>query len=503
MERAGEESASASAEIERTCARRSVPAGVGFEWLESFARLSPVAIFRVDAEGRCTYVNERWVQLSGYPMEAALGDEWQRAVHPEDVPRIQREWQEAVRQGTPYRTEVRYVQPGGKIVWVLAETVEHRDAHGSLLGYISTVTDISELRCVREELQRTRELLEQRVRERTALCEQMALTMAASGDAIMTADLSGKIVNWNAAAETIFGYSAAEMIGRTTFAVTPADRLGEAEALKARVRGGERVDCLETVRVARSGELIEVALSLFPLRNADGVIVGMSGIARDIRGQKKAERRLHQISGRLLRLQDEERRRFARELHDSTAQSVAALALNLSLLHHQGADLPEERRAELVADCLTLAEGVGRELSTHAYLLHPPLLDERGLGAALRWLVSGFAKRSGLAVEIEIDPRVGRLPAALELTIFRVVQESLTNVHRHAKSPTAGVGLRVEDDAIVVEVRDAGCGLPREGEDCIGVGIAGMRERLAQIGGALTIESSSAGTHIIGRIPKS
>jgi len=503
MERAGEEPVSASAEIARTRDGSGAPGWHGLDWFESFARLSPVAIVRADVQGRCTYANECWVKLSGFPVEVALGDEWERAVHPEDVPRIRREWGEAARLGIPYRTEFRYVQPSGKIVWVLAETVEHRDPGGDLLGYISTVTDISELRRVREELLRSHEELEERVRERTAQWEHMALIVAASGDAIISSDLSGKIVSWNRAAEEIFGYSAAEMIGRTTVAVTPADRLDEARMLIERVRSGERVDSFETVRVARSGELIEVELSIFPLRDVEGKIAGTSAMVRDIRARKKAERRLHQLSGRLLRLQDEERRHLARELHDSTAQSLAALSLNLSLLHRNAASLSEEKRASLLAEGLGLAETIGRELRTHAYLLHPPLLDERGLGAALRWLIDGFAARSGVAVEIEIEPDLGRLPDQMELTVFRVVQESLANVHRHAHSPTASVRVALEEDAIVVKICDVGRGLPPNGEEAIGVGIAGMRERLAQVGGTLAIVSNSTGTTVTARIPES
>lgn len=501
MERPGEEIVSASAELERTRERGGVPGWEGPDWFESFARLSPVAICWADVQGRVTYANDCWERLSGFPLEVAMGDEWVRAVHPEDVPRIRESWIESVRLGIPCRTEFRYVWPNGKIVWVLAQTVEHRDRQGNLLGYISTVTDTSELHRVREELQRSHELLEQRVRERTAQWEQMAMIVAASGDAIISSALAGTITSWNDAAERIFGYSAAEMIGKTTFVITPADRLAESKSLKHRVRQGERIDDFETVRVARSGELIEISLSLFPLRDPDGRVIGTSAIVRDIREQKKAERRLHQLSGRLLRMQDEERRRLARELHDSTAQSLAALAVNLSLLNHHAANLSEEKRTTLLADGLDLAETIGRELRTHAYLLHPPLLDERGLPAALRWLAEGFSTRSGIAVDLDLSPHLSRLPEQVELTVFRVVQESLSNIHRHAKSPTVRITLGQKGRMVLLEVRDAGTGLPKAPEDCIGVGIAGMRERVAQLGGTLKLETSPAGTTVAALIP--
>jgi PAS domain S-box-containing protein len=501
MERTGEEIVSASTELERTREGYGVSGWEDMDSFESFARLSPVAICRADVQGRVTYANERWEKLSGFPLEVALGDEWERAVHPEDVPRIRTEWAQAARLGIPYRTEFRYVWPDGKIVWVLGQTVEHRDRQGNLLGYISTVTDISELHRVREELQRSHGLLEERVRERTAQWEHMAMIVAASADAIVSSDMAGAIVSWNRAAERIFGYCAEEMIGRTSLAITPADRAEESIALKERARHGERVDYVETIRVARSGELIEVGLSIFPLHDATGKVIGTSMIIRDIREQKKAERRLSQLSGRLLRLQDEERRRLARELHDSTAQSLAALAMNLSVLN-SSVDLPPEKRSALLADGLALAQSIERELRTHTYLLHPPLLEERGLAAALCWFVDGFAIRSGVAVNLDFAREIGRLPERVELTIFRVVQESLANVHRHAKSPTATVRLWKSDGAIRLEVRDFGCGLPYGALDCAGVGIAGMRERLAQIGGLLRMESNGKGVTVAVEIPE-
>jgi PAS domain S-box-containing protein len=329
----------------------------------------------------------------------------------------------------------------------------------------------------------------------------MAKIVAASADAIVSSDLSGGIVSWNQAAETIFGYTAEEMIGKTSFVITPPERLEEARMIKEHARRGERVDHLETFRVARSGELIEVAMSVFPLRDAAGVVSGTSAVMRDIREQKKAERRLRQISGRLLTVQDEERRRLALELHDSTAQSLAALSINLSLLHQDDGSAPPAKRATWVADSLALAEGIARELRTHAYLLHPPLLDERGLPAALRWFVEGFAARSGIDVELAIAPEIARLPEPVEMTIFRVVQESLSNVHRHAKSATARIRLARAGGWITVEICDDGCGMARDLSESVGVGIAGMRERLAHLGGVLTMESSPSGTAVKARIP--
>jgi signal transduction histidine kinase len=163
--------------------------------------------------------------------------------------------------------------------------------------------------------------------------------------------------------------------------------------------------------------------------------------------------------------------------------------------------LPEEKRHALLADGLLLAETIGREMRTHAYLLHPPLLDERGLPAALQWLVQGFSERSGIVVHLVVAPEVERLPEQVELTIFRVVQESLSNIHRHSRSATAEIRLTRTPTLATLEVRDAGCGLPPKADERMGVGIAGMRERAAQLGGELTIESAAGGTAVRACLP--
>ena len=500
MDRGPEESAKVSAKGKRPDGSGGGPAGDD-SWLQTLAQISPVAIFRSDAVGRCVYVNGHWSELTGISEAEALGEGWVNGLHPEDAPRVVAEWRRACAEGRNFRMEYRYRRADGRVCWVFGQARELRNAQGRITGYIGVAMDITELRAMREELQRSQAALEERVRERTAQWEHMALIVAASLDGIISSDLAGCIVSWNAAAERIFGYTADEMIGRTTFELTPPERIEEAKKLKRQVQGGKRVDSFETVRMARSGELIEVELSLFPLRNAAGKIVGTSAIVRDVREKKMAERRLRQLSGRLLQVQDEERRRLARELHDSTAQSLGALTVNLSLLTGRAADLAAQKRAELLTESLALAESIARELRTHAYLLHPPLLDERGLPAALRWLAEGLAARSGLAIDVKVAANLGRLPEAVERTIFRIAQESLANVHRHAKSPTAGLRLRRKKGGLELEVRDAGCGLPRKVSGRVGVGIAGMRERVAQLGGTLEIRSDAGGTIVTARIP--
>jgi PAS domain S-box-containing protein len=485
----------------RTRDAGSVAASAENRLLRYLADLSPVGVVQADPNGKFVYANARWCQMAGCTEAMAVDCNWMDFVHPDDVEAVREAWTRMHDYGVPFSLEFRYRPNGGREVWVCSQAMELRDGQGRLVGYLGTATEITEVRRMREEIQRCRVELETRVRGQMIQWEQMALIVASSADAIISSDMSGKIVSWNHAAERIFGYFADYMIGRTAQDIIPEDRWEEAEAIKQRVRQGERVDHFETVRVASDGSPIEVAISVYPLVDPSGIVTGTCTILRDVREQKEAERQLRQFSGRLLQVQDEERRRLARDLHDSTAQSLAALSVNLSILSQHGDQLPEDKRASLLADSLALADGVGRDLRTHAYLLHPPMLEECGLASALHWLADGFSSRSGIDVKLAVPSDLPRLDQFVELTLFRVVQESLANIHRHTKSPSAEIRLERNFGEIKLEILDAGGGEDPGESRPPGVGIAGMRERLAQVGGTLTFDYHPDGSTVCARIP--
>jgi signal transduction histidine kinase len=206
-------------------------------------------------------------------------------------------------------------------------------------------------------------------------------------------------------------------------------------------------------------------------------------------------------------LQDEERRRIARELHDAIGQNLVGLVANLTVAHRSARALnPKARQA--LSGSLEVAERSLKEMRTLSYLLHPPLLDEDGLASALAWYVQGFAKRSGIKIDLKVSPNFARLPQDVETTLFRVVQESLTNVHRHSKSLTASIRLSRGATGVKLEIADKGRGMPAKAlhsgnqkSGKLGVGIMGMSERARQLGGRLEIDSSRRGTTVRVVIP--
>jgi signal transduction histidine kinase len=218
------------------------------------------------------------------------------------------------------------------------------------------------------------------------------------------------------------------------------------------------------------------------------------------------EEKYRRLSGRLLTLQDEERRRLALDLHDSTGQYLAALTMNLDVVGRAAKALDARSRRAL-AESRSLADQCAREVRTFGYLLHPPLLDEVGLLSAVRWYAEGFANRSGIRVAMDLA-EIGRLPGPVETALFRVVQEAFTNVHRHASTTTASIRLTATADAVALDIHDEGRGL-RDAvahdsgtlPETLGVGIQGMRERVRQLGGTFDVEFTDTGTTVRVRVP--
>ena len=380
----------------------------------------------------------------------------------------------------------------------------------------------------------SRDITEQKRAQRNAAL--LAAIVDSSDDAILSTNLSGTVMSWNRGAERLFGYSAHEMLGKPLIRTIPRERHAEEEEIFQRLRGGEHVDHFETVRIRKDGSLVDVSVTASPLRDAQGRVFGASKVARDITERKRDEEhlralagdleitvlqrtrelerrnaeileqseRLQELSTRLQQGQDAERRRIARELHDSAGQLLAMLQLNLG--HVRERLHPNEAAVKVIAHSEELVDQLNSEIRTMSYLLHPPLLDENGLCGAIRWYAKGLSERAGFEAEVDVPEDFGRLPGDLELALFRIVQECLTNIHKHSGSKTAFIRLRCENGEVHLEVRDEGKGIAPDqlsglGRHRTGVGITGMRERVRQFNGHMHIESGSGGTTVSVAIP--
>ena len=244
----------------------------------------------------------------------------------------------------------------------------------------------------------------------------------------------------------------------------------------------------------------------FPIADGGGKTERVLGVVRDITEIARSENERLNLVRALMRARDDERRRVSLDLHESAGQSLAALKMSLGLLRDA---LPKRNKGALalLRSSLELAEGAIREVRTISYLMHPPMLDEAGLHPALRWYARGFSERSGIQVRVDVAETIGRYPQEIEITIFRLVQEALTNVHRYSGSRTALICLARENHHIRAEIQDEGCGFQfslggPSGCSLPGVGIAGMRERVEQLKGTLEIESVPGhGTTIRAMLP--
>ncbi|HUD67275.1 MAG TPA: PAS domain S-box protein [Candidatus Sulfotelmatobacter sp.] len=364
----------------------------------------------------------------------------------------------------------------------------------------------------------------------------LAAIVDSSDDAIVSKTLEGIITSWNTAAERLFGYTASEAIGQHISLIIPVNRRDEETVIIERVERGERIEHFDTVRVRKDKTTLDVALTISPVRDASGKIIGASKIARDISQRKQIERalreseeryrtladaldtqvqfrtqelerrnsELRELSGLLLESQDAERRHIARELHDSAGQTLTALGLQLARITEDARKDPA--LAKEVQNAEELVQHLAREIRTTSYLLHPPMLDESGISSALSWYVQGLAERSSLEIDLKISENFGRLPSEMELLIFRLVQECLTNIHRHSGSKTALIRIEREKNAVHVKIEDQGRGMAPERLAEIqtqgtGVGIRGMRERVRHFRGDLVIESNSSGTTVSAVLP--
>jgi PAS domain S-box-containing protein len=451
---------------------------------------------------------------------------WESRVHVEDLDRVQQRMAESAHTGN-MELEYRYHHPQLGLRWFFCKGRRFSQRDLRMFGIILDITDRKEA----EEKQRRSE-------------EQFRALADSIVQLVWMAEADGYIVWYNRRWYEYTGTTAEQVAGWGWQSAHHPEWLPKVmERWKAALASGEPFEMEFPLRGA-DGVFRWFLTRAVPVRDEQGRVVRWFGTNTNVHEQReaskalqisqqnlnaalaeltqahdelenrvkqrtsdleRAEESLRALSGRLLQAQDEERRRIARELHDSAGQLLTALNMNLVPIQSD-ADKLSPASVRAVNDSLQLVEQLSKELRTISHLLHPPMLDEAGLEFALQWYVEGFAERSNIEVDFELAPDLGRLSRDAEIAIFRLVQESLTNIHRHADSPTASVRIFREGQAVCVRISDQGKGMPAghlngRGLAKAGVGVQGMRERLRQLKGKLEIHSGPGGTTVQASLP--
>ena len=445
----------------------------------------PTLAWSLRPDGIVDFVNQRWLDYTGLTLEQELAEPT-RPVHPEDLARVRQKWRADMAAGQPSEDEIRLQRADEAYRWFLVRTAPLRDERGNVVKWFGISIDID---------------------DRKRMESQIRLLLDAIPQQIWSGPPDGTLDYCNARWRSFMGLELEELRGagwqRT---LHPDDRERVLKAWHESVTNATPYEQEERHRRA-DGQYRWFLARGVPLRGTDGRIVRWYGTNTDIEDRKHAEEELQRLSGELLQSQDEERRRISRDLHDSTGQDLAALTADLSQL---GASIPSSARKlrALAFRCQELAEKCIREVRTLSYLIFPPMLDETGLADAIRHFVLGFTDRSGIKVGLEVNAHFGRMRGDIELALFRVVQESLTNVHRHSGSLRAKILLDRGSNYVTVEVSDTGQGTSgrnlktnRRMPFQIGVGISSMTERVKLVGGRLDIISGTSGTTVRATIP--
>ena len=451
------------------------------------------AIIRLDLDGRITTWNRGAEGLFGYSTLEILGKPLTDLFQACDRDTPLNHLRVALRDGH-IQDECQQLRGDGSIFWATADLTLLRNEDGQPRGYAMITRDITERRRQRQEI-------EQRDAQLNGFFSNAPVGLAIIGKDLRFQRINGPFSKLNGLPpEVNTGLHVRDVASNLA---------GEFEPLIGQVLAtGTPVLNHETRGEAPANPGVQSCWlkSFFPIIKEGDFVTQVGAIVQDVTPLKRAENAIRWLTGRLLQMRDDERRRLARDLHDSLGQILSAIKMNLSYLARDTSPL-DERGRNAVTESRELIDSCIKEVRTLSHLLHPPMLDEVGLLPAIRWFVTGFSQRSGIDVKLDLPATLQRFPIELEIAIFRVVQEGLTNVHRHSGSPTAMVSLGVEDSQVHLKVIDHGRGIPspalaaRQEDSSIGIGLPGMRERTRQLGGKMEIDSSAEGTAIHVTLP--
>lgn len=461
-----------------------------------------LGIVVLDASARIEFANKAALKMFGFTKAQVLGkttEELGLTEYREDGSRIPQELrarERAIESGRPIRGEVVGIRRPGldEMLWVFGNVVPQFSNEGVLQRLIITLSDVTDRMNARQALERTNEF------------NRQILTSVQEGIIVHGLDLRYQL--WNPYMERMSGVSAKAVIGRHPRELFPfLEEHGGLAAMEKALACEVTTEIDMPYEVPQTGEKGWCDNKYGPLRNENGEIVGVIASVRDVTGRKQHEDELHELSSRLLQLQDEERRRIARDLHDGLAQHLMAASLNLAQLSKLPA-ASREKRAKMLGETRMIVSDCARQIRSLSYLLHPPLLDELGLASAIEEYAEGFSRRTGIQLQFDSQYSNGRLSQDIETALFRILQESLGNIQKHSASETAAIRLASSHAQVTLEVSDRGKGIPGRElrtyaalSHMLGVGILGMRERMRQLGGQLEISSNSQGTTVRAVVP--
>jgi PAS domain S-box-containing protein len=454
------------------------------------------AIVGHTVDRRIVYWNRGAERIYGYTPNEAIGQPSSMLMPPgqNELPAVI----ERIRRGEYVEHyETRRLRKDGTVIDVSVAVSPISTRDGEIVGVSVVGRDISERKLMEEALLR------------------LAAIVDSSEDAIIGKTLDTTITSWNRGAERIYGYTAAEAIGRPISILLPVGAEDEVPAIMERIRRGEKVEHYETRRRRKDGTIIDVSVTVSPIKTGRGEIIGASAVGRDITERKEADAARVQIARleqsqaahrllleRVFETQEQERRRIARELHDEAGQLMASLLIGLRTLDDAGT----VDEAKVLAQQLRgIAAQAIDEVGRLARGLHSSVLDDHGLGVALRRYVADYSKTNNIAADLALDELDAiDLPSAVQLAVFRIVQEALTNVAKH--SAAAAISIRVARSAMGLEttIADNGSGFDADAESlssAIHLGLQSMRERAAILGGTVSIKSGATGTTILVNIP--
>jgi PAS domain S-box-containing protein len=448
-------------------------------------------LYATDAQGTVTYISQAIEYSTGAIPSEIIGRPFSEFIHPEDLSKIIESFQQSA-AGQVKPSEFRIFDRSGDIHWLRKSS--RPVFHGErFVGTRGLLTDITDRKGAEEKLQATNETL------RTLI--------QASPLGIVGVDPSGNVTMWNRAAEIIFGWSEEELLGGPLPFVL-GEKKDEHRALREKVLRGESSTDVEVRRIRKDGSPVSISLSTGPTRDAEGRIIGMIEIMADIMDRKQIEEERAELLRRLVTAQEEERRRLSRELHDQMGQSIAALMLGLKSLGDSGQF--QTFQNDQLRQLRELTNQLARDVHHLASSLRPTALDDLGLHTALSNYVEEWADRTNITADFHSNGLIKqRLDQQVETTVYRIVQEALTNVLKHAKAQNVSIIVEHRGNRLMAIVEDDGCGFEADAmlnkpASERGLGLLGMRERVSLVGGSLEIESTpGTGTTLLVHIPAS